>query len=280
MGIGEFARLAGLSPKALRLYDELDLLVPVRVGPENGYRWYSAEQLGPARLAGALRQLGMPLAQVRDVVAARPPAAAALIRAWWTATECDHAARRQLAAYLVDQLNGKSPVMYEVNVREIPARHLLCLHRTAVDQDAVVALGKQFIAMLRDHQLPRLDGRAGAPFLIYHGEVSADSDGPVEWCKPVPADQAAELAAAVPDLTLRTEPAHEEAFVPLGKGPVSPAQWQLASQSLHSWAGVQHRRPSDLGIRVTFLTSGPVTPASTPDCDFAVPLGAAVRAGA
>jgi DNA-binding transcriptional MerR regulator len=273
MGIGEFARLAGLSPKALRLYYELDLLVPARVDPENGYRWYSEEQLGPARLAGALRQLGMPLAQVRDVVAARPPAAAARIRAWWSAAECDLAARRQLAAYLVDQLNGKSPVMYEVDVREIPARHLLCLHRTAVDQDAVVALGKQFIAMLQDHQLPRLEDRAGAAFLIYHGEVSADSDGPVEWCKPVPAEQAAGLAAAVPDLTLRTEPAHQEAFVPLGRGPVSPAQWQLASQALHSWASSQHQMPSDLGVRVTFLATGPLTPASTPDCDFAVPLG-------
>jgi hypothetical protein len=163
--------------------------------------------------------------------------------------------------------------MYEVDMREIPARHLLCLRRTAVDQDAVVALGKQFIATLRDHELPRLEGRAGAAFLIYHGEVSADSDGPVEWCRPVPAGQAAGLAAVMPDLTLRTEPAHEEAFVYLGPGPVTPVQWQLASQALHSWAGTQHRMPSDLGVRVTFLASGPLTPDSRPDCEFAVPLG-------
>jgi PPM family protein phosphatase len=32
MGIGEFARLSRLSPKALRLYDELGLLPPARVG--------------------------------------------------------------------------------------------------------------------------------------------------------------------------------------------------------------------------------------------------------
>jgi hypothetical protein len=31
---------------------------------------------------------------------------------------------------------------------------------------------------------------------------------PVEWCWPVPDDQANEIAARFPDLTLRTEPAH------------------------------------------------------------------------
>src|SRR5215472_1248751 len=130
MGIGEFARRSGLSAKALRLYDELGLLAPARVDPDNGYRWYSPHQLAAARLVGSLRQLGMPLAQIREVVAAGPTAAAGLVRAWWSAAECEHSARRQLAAYLVDQLTGRNPVMFEVSVRYLPERSLLCLHRT------------------------------------------------------------------------------------------------------------------------------------------------------
>jgi PPM family protein phosphatase len=39
MGIGEFARRSLLSPKALRLYDELGLLRPSSVDPDTGYRW-------------------------------------------------------------------------------------------------------------------------------------------------------------------------------------------------------------------------------------------------
>ena len=78
------------------------------------------------------------------------------------------------------------------------------------------AFGKEFIALLRHSQLPRIEGRAGAFFCIYWGEVSEDSDGPVEWCRPVPADEADALAARCPELTLRAEPAHQEAFVKLG----------------------------------------------------------------
>ena len=43
--IGEFARASRLSPKALRLYDELGLLRPVRVDEYSGYRYYSPDQL-------------------------------------------------------------------------------------------------------------------------------------------------------------------------------------------------------------------------------------------
>lgn len=58
--IGAFARACRLSPKALRLYDEPDLLRPARVDPDTGYRHYAVEQLEQARLVAWLRRLGMP----------------------------------------------------------------------------------------------------------------------------------------------------------------------------------------------------------------------------
>ena len=48
--IGEFAAATRLSPKALRLYDELGLLPPARVDPDSGYRWYAEDQVERARL--------------------------------------------------------------------------------------------------------------------------------------------------------------------------------------------------------------------------------------
>ena len=77
--IGEFARLARLSPKALRLYDELGLLRPFRVDEWSGYRYYAPSQLERARLVAWLRRLGMPLAQIGAVVES-PPAEAAAAR--------------------------------------------------------------------------------------------------------------------------------------------------------------------------------------------------------
>ncbi|MEV5434618.1 MerR family transcriptional regulator [Streptomyces sp. NPDC052682] len=115
--IGAFARASRLSPKALRLYDELDLLRPARVDPDTGYRYYAAEQLERARLVAWLRRLGMPLAGIRHVCALEPADAAREIRAHWARVEAQTAMRRDLAAFLIDHLSaepGKDPAMLEL----------------------------------------------------------------------------------------------------------------------------------------------------------------------
>lgn len=98
LSIGEFARLARLSPKALRLYDELGLLSPASVDPGSGYRWYDARQLEQAWLVASLRQLGTPLAQISVILRLAPEAAAGQVRLCWAAAEAEHADRRELAA--------------------------------------------------------------------------------------------------------------------------------------------------------------------------------------
>jgi PPM family protein phosphatase len=109
--IGVFARAARLSPKALRLYDELGLLQPAAVDSETGYRFYDPEQLQRARLIAWLRRLGMPLARIRRVCDVPAPAAAEEIAGYWEQVLAETAARGQLAAFLVDYLTGRgSPV--------------------------------------------------------------------------------------------------------------------------------------------------------------------------
>jgi protein phosphatase len=109
--IGEFARAARLSPKALRLYDELGLLTPARVDPVSGYRFYQPGQLERARLVAWLRRLGMPLARIRVVCDLPRAAAAAEVAAFWAQTEADLASRRDLAAALISELTAKETVM-------------------------------------------------------------------------------------------------------------------------------------------------------------------------
>lgn len=109
--IGAFARASRLSPKALRLYDRLGLLPPARVDPVTGYRFYAPEQLERARLVAWLRRLGMPLARIRDVCALDAGAAAQEVRAFRARFEADTAARRDLAALLIDHLSRKDSAM-------------------------------------------------------------------------------------------------------------------------------------------------------------------------
>ena len=273
VGIGEFARRSRLSPKALRLYDEMGLLLPARVDAASGYRFYGVDQLEQARFVATLRQLKVPLAEIKAILALDPGLAAQRIADYWATAETDHAARRDLAGFLINRLNGRRSVMYEVETREIPRRSLLCLKRNVDGQAGAWALGKEFVGLFKERPAPRMEGRAGAAFCIYWGEISDDSDGPLEWCRPVPDEQAETLAAAFAELSLRTEPAHQEAFVNLGPGgQVSTPQWQLISESLHTWGGERGVQPSELGVRITYLATPPITNDSVPDCDFAVPL--------
>ncbi|MFE0802598.1 protein phosphatase 2C domain-containing protein [Streptomyces sp. NPDC058812] len=109
--IGAFAKASRLSPKALRLYDELGLLTPARVDPVTGYRLYAPEQTDGARLVAWLRRLGMPLVRIQYVCSLGDAAAAREIRAFWAQAEADTAARRDLAAFLIDHLARKDPAM-------------------------------------------------------------------------------------------------------------------------------------------------------------------------
>jgi protein phosphatase len=111
--IEEFARASRLSPKALRLYDDLGLLPPARVDPATGYRFYDPDQLEHARLVAWLRRIGMPLARIREVCGLAPGAAADAVRAYWAEVEAATAARRDLAAFLIDHLSqtGKEPAI-------------------------------------------------------------------------------------------------------------------------------------------------------------------------
>lgn len=67
--IAEFARLAGVTARTLRAWDAAGLFRPAWVDPSSGYRSYSAAQLPELRRILALRDVGVPLAELSDLVA-------------------------------------------------------------------------------------------------------------------------------------------------------------------------------------------------------------------
>ena len=66
----EAARQLGVSPKALRLYEQLGLMAPVRTGA--GWRAYGPGEMARATEVVALRALGLSLAQIAHVLAGDP----------------------------------------------------------------------------------------------------------------------------------------------------------------------------------------------------------------
>jgi len=66
--IGDFSRLSRVSVKALRYYDEIGLLKPVEVDRFTGYRYYSADQLPRLNRIVTLKDLGLSLEEVSQLL--------------------------------------------------------------------------------------------------------------------------------------------------------------------------------------------------------------------
>ncbi len=63
--VGDFSRITHLSVKTLRHYHDVGLLEPVTVNASTGYRYYSAEQVPTAQVIRRLRDLAMPVGEVK-----------------------------------------------------------------------------------------------------------------------------------------------------------------------------------------------------------------------
>lgn len=68
MQIGEMADFFGISRKAMRIYEKKGIIKPVKVDDENGYRYYSAEQVQQLNALLELKALGFSLDEIKMVI--------------------------------------------------------------------------------------------------------------------------------------------------------------------------------------------------------------------
>jgi DNA-binding transcriptional MerR regulator len=264
---GEFARRSRLSPKALRLYEQQGLLVPDEVGTANRYRRYRVDRLDDARLIVWLRRLDMPLADVAAVLAAPGAERAELVAAFWEGAEARFAAQRHLAGHVRDLVSGRQggyAMSHTVLTREVPAQLVLTEQRHVTPEELS---GWLSAAMCRLGDAASAAGGPVAPtFVVYHGEVNHDSDGPVEVCVPVDPAAAGRLDGA-----MRDEPAHREAYVRITKAQVAFPQILSAFEAVSSWLGAQDLVAAAAPREVyftDFVAAGP----DDEVCDIAFPV--------
>ncbi|MBI5954420.1 MAG: MerR family transcriptional regulator [Chloroflexi bacterium] len=68
--VRQLSKLAGVTPRTLRHYDDIGLLKPSRIG-ENGYRYYGEESLLKLQQILFYRELDMPLEEIRKIMGRR-----------------------------------------------------------------------------------------------------------------------------------------------------------------------------------------------------------------
>ncbi|WP_228807177.1 MerR family transcriptional regulator [Nocardia cyriacigeorgica] len=161
--IGEFARLSHLSVKALHHYHEIELLVPARIDASTGYRRYSTEQVADAQLIRRLRELDMPLPEIRAVLAAQDVADRdAALRAHLLRMERQLQRTQEVVASLRGLLTTAPPL--RVEYRRIP-------EFTALTRTAVVA--REQIDRWCAETFPMLDAALAAAGIVPAGVAGA-----------------------------------------------------------------------------------------------------------
>jgi DNA-binding transcriptional MerR regulator len=92
-GIAEVARLAGTTSRTLRHYGDVGLLEPSRVGA-NGYRYYDTAALTRLQRILMLRQLGLGVAAIGDVLDAADDTSALRAHLQWLRAESERLDRQ------------------------------------------------------------------------------------------------------------------------------------------------------------------------------------------
>jgi DNA-binding transcriptional MerR regulator len=266
MTIGAFAGRTRLSAKALRLYDRLGLLPPARVDPDSGYRFYGEDQVATARVIALLRRLGMPLTVIADIAAKPPGEAAAAVGAYWAGVESATADGRVLASYIQAKLTGGDMPSYDITTRTISPRTIVSISRHLHASETGAFFADAF-ARLRS-AAPGLEGIAGCPYLIFYGEVSDDSDGPLELCRPVAARPG---PATAEDVQVRDEPAHTEAYIRVVMKDMGWPALAPAVDALEAWVRGQQREPAG-ALRQVLIGDQRTAAPDTPVCDLSIPL--------
>ncbi|RVW03234.1 DNA polymerase III subunit beta family protein [Rhodococcus spongiicola] len=193
MSIGSFARRSGITASALRFYADSGLLLPAKVDPISGYRFYSDDQLERAVLLRRLRAIGMPLASAESVLCAEQDEAVRAVEAYVDAVVGEAATARQQAAVIRASL-APQPALLVVTVSGpvLTAAIEQVLTAAAYDRDIAVLNGVRFevdsgAATLTATDRYRLSTRTLVP-----AESSA-----MTWAATVNAD---DLRSCLPDL--------------------------------------------------------------------------------
>jgi DNA-binding transcriptional MerR regulator len=180
--IGEFATLTHLSIRTLRRYHEAGLLEPAAVDPFTGYRYYDSAQIPPAQVIHRLRELDVPLAEVKAILATDDAGRRADLIAGHLQRLEDQLDRTRAAVASLHQLLRPDVEQLRVELRSVPPRTVAAVH-DVVAREGVVAWYDSAMAAL-DAAFPVAE-RTGSAGGCYGNELFTEGRGGLTVFRPV-----------------------------------------------------------------------------------------------
>jgi DNA-binding transcriptional MerR regulator len=198
LSIGDFSRMTFLSVKALRHYHEVGLLAPAEIDPESGYRRYALGQVPTAQAIRRLRELGMPVDEVRTVIDAPDVEARnATISAHLRRMEGELERTRATVKSLRMLLDARTPPAIPVDYRVVGPTETLAMRAEVAYADVFDWLADAFSGL---RSAVGKTARAGPDAALYSSELLEDEFG--------------EIVALIPVETADDRPAGERLRLP------------------------------------------------------------------
>lgn len=187
--IGEFSKLSQVPVKTLRYYDELGLLKPANVDRFTSYRYYSAHQLPRLNRILALKDLGLSLAQIAQLLDGDlPPQQIRGMLRLKQAEVQQHVEEEQARLARVEwrlrqiEQEGKMSKQ-EVVIKKVPATTVASVREVIPSYSHIGQLLGEIFAHLGRNRVNPL----GPPLAIYYDEGYTEKDVDVEAVVPVDA---------------------------------------------------------------------------------------------
>lgn len=254
--ISQVAKMAGVSARTLRHYDEIGLLAPAAVS-SNGYRWYGRSQLRRLQRILLLRDLDVSLPQINAILAGDDGEASALRRHLVLVTaERDRLDRiAATIARTLDDLEGEDRLPDEEFFRGLDEERAQ-LAATLQERFGDAAASTLQIAAARTAHWTRSDyDQAAADGRELYGRLSRTRQSGVDPASPQALDIVAEHYEAVHAMW-PVDPAAYHALAdliesdPQQRGVVGAedrhlAPWLAAAIRAYAIHRLDYRRPSD-----------------------------------
>jgi DNA-binding transcriptional MerR regulator len=166
--IGDFSRVARVSARLLRFYDEIGLLKPAHADSQTGYRYYAVAQLAQRNRITVLKELGFSLEQIGDILKSAPDAAALRHMLLLRRNDAERALAQEAQRLRhietrIAQIESEGALSVDdVVERAEPAHRLLSLRRTL----ASFAEARALIGVLREQARPLLPKAHGCRLVV------------------------------------------------------------------------------------------------------------------
>jgi DNA-binding transcriptional MerR regulator/predicted transcriptional regulator YdeE len=196
LSIGEFSKICEVSTKTLRYYDEIGLLNPDEINPENGYRYYSIRQLKKMLFINRLKSYDFPLEEIKAILEWEDDQSEEKLRSALNRKRRDIQEKRNAFEYTLQQMSNDIfnlekgiPIMsyldhIEVQLVETQPMSILSMRQKMSSEDYAAGYSKYFSRLYKKIATEKLT-LLGAPMTIYHSSEYNPAGNDTEFAIPI-----------------------------------------------------------------------------------------------